>query len=371
MTTTSSNGHFHKILPEGRAEAEESGWLQVAERLQVAALLERTRLNAHTEVITYEDVFASGRCRYLLGDLISLADYGRIPTSKITAVVDAVCDTFITTYTATGRISALSACVPALYTDRIRPGRRVDSWYLNPNLTITDTRTGERVPLATLTDYTTSVNGIPLPLDLPAAIDNARTSLHPDSRWSSAVTQGDPTEPNLATSADGVCWLDFEHAGRNTLAGEIANFLWYLLALGGWLVPRYQPDVYARTLRLCLPPQCVPAVRAAELSTRGRELNLDYTWPTGRGRWAALTQLSARIAADLGDAAGLPRGRQLHALRPFLTLRILGVIPPHLLTPDDLLLIMAKLAEAQHLECAPFIHTTPLAAITPMSVEVP
>jgi len=29
-----------------------------------------------------------------------------------------------------------------------------------------------------------------------------------------------------------MCWLDFEHAGRNALAGDVANFLWYLLGMG-------------------------------------------------------------------------------------------------------------------------------------------
>ncbi|WP_327349559.1 hypothetical protein OG772_17805 [Streptomyces sp. NBC_01321] len=86
--------------------------------------------------------------------------------------------------------------------------------------------------------------------------------LAPDRRWPAGLTQGDPTEPNIA---DPLCWLDFEFAGRNTAAGEAANLLWYLMALGGWLVPRYQPDVYARTLRLALQPQSRPRIEHLEL----------------------------------------------------------------------------------------------------------
>ncbi|MFH9727479.1 hypothetical protein ACH4M4_31570 [Streptomyces sp. NPDC017254] len=78
----------------------------------------------------------------------------------------------------------------------------------------------------------------------------ATCSWAPDRRRLAGLTPGDPTEPNIA---DPLCWLDFEFAGRNTVAGEAANLIWYLLALGGWLVPRYQPDVYARTFRLALP----------------------------------------------------------------------------------------------------------------------
>ncbi|MFK0297244.1 hypothetical protein ACIQU6_43185 [Streptomyces sp. NPDC090442] len=312
-----------------------------------------------TEIL-YENVFASGRCRLLLGDLIALADHGRAPTGDVAALIDAVCDDLIATATSTGRTTALSACVPALYADRIRPGSRVDTWYLKGDLAVTDTHTGEQIPVRALTDYTATVNGAPLPLDVPAAIDAARTALHPDSRWASALTQGDPTEPNIAASAAGACWLDFEHAGRNILAGEIANLLWYLLALGGWLVPTYQLDVYTRTLPLHLPPTAIPAVEHTQLSARHRRLDVHYTWPTGPGRHTALVQLLTRLTGDLGDAARLPPDRQLADLRPFLTLRILGVLAPHQLTSTDLLLVLAKLAQAQHLpHDDQFTHTTP------------
>ncbi|MFJ1662433.1 hypothetical protein [Streptomyces anthocyanicus] len=365
--------YFHKVLPAGpRADAEEFGWLQVAGRLQVPALLDRTRRDEHTEVITYEDVFASGRCHYLLGDLIALADHGRAPDSDVADFIDAVCDTLIASTAATGRTTALADCVPALYTDRIRPGGRVDQWYLSPELTLTDTGTGEPLPLGALTGYTATINGTRLPFDLPDTIERARNALHPDSQWTTAITQGDPTEPNLSTSAVGPCWLDFEHAGRNTLPGEIANLLWYLLALGGWLVPAYQSDVYARTLRLHLPPVSTPTLlRPAELSARHHHLNLDYAWPTGAGRHAAITRLLARITSDLGEAAGLPPDRQLPALGPFLTLRVLGVIPPHHLTQQDLLLLIAKLAQAQHLDSVPLTDHDTVALATPAPVETP
>ncbi|MFI6006920.1 hypothetical protein ACIA98_42455 [Streptomyces sp. NPDC051366] len=366
----SASAYFQKRLLPAQADAEEFGWLQIAGRLQAPALLGRTRLDNDHDVLVYEDVFASGRCRLLLGDLIALADHGRISTAEVAHLIDAVCDDLIAQTSATGRPAPLSACVPALYADRIRPGGRVDAWY-NDELSLTDPRTGEHVPLRELTGYTVTVNdGPPLLLDLPAAIGSARTALHPDSQWISAVTQGDPTEPNIATSAVGACWLDFEYAGRNTLAGEIANFLWYLLALGGWLVPTYQPDVYARTMHHHLPAAATPTAVQATLSVRHRRLDLHHRWPTSPGRRTALARLLARITTDLGDAAGLPAHQQLHAITPFLTLRILGVIPPHLLTPADLLLLTAKLTQAQHLQNpTPFTHTDPLPALAP--VETP
>jgi ADP-ribose pyrophosphatase YjhB (NUDIX family) len=71
-----------------------------------------------------------------------------------------------------------------------------------------------------------------------------RSALAGHARWTTVITQGDPTEPNIA---EPLCWLDFEHAGRNALASDVANFLWYLLAMGGWLVAAYQPSTYERT----------------------------------------------------------------------------------------------------------------------------
>ncbi|MFR9727519.1 hypothetical protein ACL02R_29780 [Streptomyces sp. MS19] len=358
MTAHPASYLFRKTLPAAKATAEEFGWLQVAGRLQVPALLGRTRLDAHTDVITYEHVFASGRCRFLLGDLISLADHGRANPSEAASLIDVVCDDLIAAATTTGRTMPLSACVPALYTDRIRPAGRVDTWYLNSNLTLPDADTGERVSVASLASYTATLNDTPVLIDVPAAIDAARTALHPDSQWATALTQGDPTEPNIAASADGACWLDFEYAGCNTLAGEIANLLWYLFALGGWLVPTYQPDVYSRTLSQHLLPVTLPAVEHAELSARHRRLDIHSAWHVGPGRHAALTRLLTRLTTDLGEAAALPSEQPLHALTPFLTLRILGVIPPHLLTTADLLLLLAKLGQVQHLQDgSAFTHT--------------
>lgn len=369
--TTSSRAVFRKPLPTARATVEESGWRQVAGRMQSPALLDRASLDDTTDVITYEDVFASGRSSLLLGDLIALADYGRRPADDVAALIDAVCDDLIAAATTSGRTTALSACVPALYADRIRPGARIDTWYLHHDLSVTDARSGECLPVRALTGYTATVNDTPLHLDLPAAIAAARAGLHPDREWATALTQGDPTEPNIATSCSGACWLDFEHAGRNTLPGEIANLLWYLLALGGWLVPSYQPDVYTRTLPLHLAPAVTPTLAHVELSTRRRHVDMHYTWPTGPGRHIALTRLLDRLATDLGDAAALPPDHRLATLSPFLTLRILGVIPPRLLTNADLLLLLAKLAQAQHLtEATFFTRTDPLPALPP-PVEVP
>lgn len=361
---------FRKRMPRDAAVAEEFGWRQLAGRLQSPVLHGRGQADETHDVLVYEDVFASGRAGHLLGDLIALADDDPTHLEAVAGLVDAVCDDLIGAVATSGRTATLAECVPRLYADRIRPGGRIDTWWcLDNSLTLTGAGGPELPAVRDLARYSITVNGTRLPLDVPAAIRAARSELNSAGRWMSALTQGDPTEPNIVSTSAGVCWLDFEHAGRNTIAGEIANLLWYLLALGGWLVPVHQRDTYIRTLRLHLPPTAIPAVRHAEISTRHRHIDLTYTWPTGPGRHTALTRLLTRLTGDLGTAAELPPGRELEALRPLLVARILGVIPPRLLGDDELLLVLAKLAESQAL-AEQFIHTDPLPTPVPSSLEL-
>jgi hypothetical protein len=176
------------------------------------------------------------------------------------------------------------------------------------------------------------------PVDLP----ELRAALAGHTRWAAAITQGDVTEPNITQP---LCWLDFEHAGRNALASDTANFLWYLLGMGGWLVPAYQPDVYRRTLHTPVPPVATPAIDS--LRVTGRRIEIDYTWRVGAGRHAALTTLLHRIASDMG-AALAPGGDAAATLRPFLAVRILGVISLHQMTGPHAVTCLARLAELSH-----------------------
>ncbi|MFJ4682734.1 hypothetical protein [Streptomyces sp. NPDC088789] len=266
-------------------------------------------------------------CELLLGDFIALADRDPAMLPRLLALVDGICRTLHTTTAATGATTPLSRCRPGLYADRIRRGGRLDTWYLRQDLPLSLPGTRARLTAGQLRHYTLTVNGRPLTVNLPALINDARRTLTPRSRWTTAITQGDPTEPNIA---DPLCWLDFEHAGRNTLPGESAALLWYLMAHGGWLVPRHQPGTHRRTLRLALAPHPAPLIEHLALDENERHITLRYTWNTGTGRHAALT----RALLHLAPAPGF-----LDGTRAFLTLRILGVIPPTLLRTADLLLV--------------------------------
>ncbi|MGC0316179.1 hypothetical protein [Kitasatospora acidiphila] len=337
---------FRKVLAPAEADAEIQGWRAVTRTLPVPRLLGRSRA-AGKHVVVYEDVFATGRCSMLLGDVISTADRRPSALPRVAALVDAVCDSLLTAVAESGRAEPLSACVPGLYLDRIRRGGRIDTWYLSGRLTAPAPCTDQLLPVPALANHTFVVNGVPMRLDLPAIVGEAREALYSGRTWVTALTQGDPTEPNIA---DPLCWLDFQYAGRNTLAGEIAILLWYLLGMGGWLVPTYQADVYARTLHLHLLPINTPRLEHVDHDKRHRRLEVRYSWPVGAGRQVAITQLLKRVRADLAPVCGLNPDRFLAQIRHFLVLRILGVIPPGRLTSHDLLLLLAKLAETQQPE---------------------
>lgn len=236
-------------------------------------------------------------------------------------MINAICDTWLSVADATGRPAPLAECVVALYADRLRPGGRLDGWY------------GSDQPCTIRTARGTYA------VTMPSVLESIRTTLAPDSVWPTAITQGDPTEPNIA---DPLCWLDFEHAGRNTLAGEAANLLWYLLGMGGWLVPAYQPITYMRTLQHrghgSVPPDIT------HLCTDETTVEIEWTYRARPGRRAALSQLLRRIHTDLGELLA-PAGMAVDdALRPWLAIRILGVIPLTAMSTVDRAVCLATVA---------------------------
>ncbi|MFG1709610.1 hypothetical protein ACFLIM_41160 [Nonomuraea sp. M3C6] len=317
-----ADGTFRKTMPRPRADTEHRGWQQLRGLLPIPDLLSRRDLGDRSTLI-YQDVFARGRCRGLLADVITEADADPSQTPRVRALVDAVCDNWQLAYQRTGQKVPLSACVPALYAGRLRPRGRLDRWY------------GSTRPL------TVATPGRGYSLDLPDLLGRLRTILTPASLWPSAITQGDPTEPNIA--CDELCWLDFEHAGRNSIAGEAAVMFWYLAGMGGWLVPAYQPATYARTVHRRA-ATTRPALR--HLHIDGDHIEVDAALTAGPGRRAALQTLLVRLDTDLADRLAPPALDPRTALGPWLALRILGVIPLSSLSRADAAICLALLGRA-------------------------
>jgi hypothetical protein len=194
---------------------------------------------------------------------------------------------------------------------------------------------GQRLDLGELASRSLVAGGLVLGGAWPVIFADLRSALAGRTRWTTAITQGDVTGPNIAEPA---CWLGFEHAGRNALAGDVANLLWYLLGMGGWLVPAYQPQVWRRTLRTPVPPVATPAIDHLRITTR--RVEIDYTWHVGTGRHAAIAALLRRLIGDLG-AAIASGGDVASTLRPFLVLRVpdccaaVPAVPPAAVKPGS------------------------------------
>jgi hypothetical protein len=334
---------YEKVVPAGRGSVEADGW-QAVPHLRIPQLL-GWRSGDTTDHLIFEDIFTGGRCEFLLGDCITLADHGHLPHERGTMLINEVVGDLARSIELTGEHTTFSRCVPALYAHRCHPAGRLNTWY--PPATALPVGP-TRVLLGDLHQFALTVNGRLYHLDWTRMIDETRQRLAPGTRWLTALTQGDPTEPNIAYP---LVWLDFEHAGRNTIAGEIANLLWYLLAMGGWLVPRYQPDVYARTLRRPLAPIATPQL--TRLSLDADTIRLDYAWRLGTARsWAIRSALTA-IEHLLLPALRTPMTGLLALMRPFLTMRILTVLPLTALQPHDALLCLAKLAQLHDPDTTP------------------
>jgi hypothetical protein len=331
-----ADGTFRKPMSHSEATAELRGYRAVAGHLPVPRLVGAHGRSGGVEIV-YEDVFASGRCRRLLADAINAADRdpGQLPA--IRSLVDDICDSILATADATASRTRLADCVPALYAARLAPGGRIDRCYTHPPRPIW-TVNRHRLSLDDLAAATLVIHGKARGA-FSTDLDRLRTALAADTRWTTTISQGDPTEPNIA---EPLCWLDFEHAGRNALAGDLAILIWYLLAMGNWLVPTYQPATYARTLTTPLPPGAEPAID--HLTVSGRHIEINYSWSVGAGRHAAIQALLHRLDRDLGKALN-PTGDLLILLRPFLTMRVLGVIPLAQLSGPHAILCVAKLAE--------------------------
>lgn len=336
------DGLFIKQSTPAGTAAELYGWSTVSGHLPVPALHDA---DPGTGRLSYEDVFASGRCHALLGDLITAADHAPKPSAieAVTSLIDEVCDSLLGAADATGRVLPMSQCRSGLYANRVRPGGRIDTWYRHAAATalgMNDLTGDGSMVLSDLHGWTLIANGRRLRIDVPTAIHRARAALQPDGVWVTALTQGDPTEPNIAAP---LCWLDLEHAGRNTLAGDIAVLLWYLLGMGGWLVPTYRPHIHAATQKL--PPHHALPRLHVEMDPRTRTAEVRYRWFVGAGRSAAITRFTHRIRTDLMSACGWHPDTALTRLSPLLAARLLGVIPLSRFTGPDLLLLLTKLAE--------------------------
>ncbi|MEU8927662.1 hypothetical protein AB0D10_43305 [Kitasatospora sp. NPDC048545] len=336
------------------ALAEIRGHHALADQYRLPALLAHQRVPGG-RLLLYERL-PIGTDSGLLLDLLSIPGQ---PTGELRAYMTTLTEAYRKAIAATARLLHPREVVRKLYWDRAQPGGRLDDYYLDRDFPF-----NAPLPVSELTNHTLIVNNRELHLDWHHTLAWIRDQFAADEPVWAALTQGDPTDVNLANP---IAWLDYDTAGMNSLLGEFANFLWYTTALGGWLVPTYNPTAFTdHPATLAQLPANRPKLHWAAIDPRTRTIRIDYTTTPSPARQAAATwywqHLVEPTAADLWPDQDLG-----HLLRPYLVMRILAVYNLADLGARDRMVVLARLAEAMDPDFNPidFFHLEDTLCATP------
>jgi hypothetical protein len=317
-------------MPNHReAQAEERGWNALRGHYPIPRLYARLRLPGATFLV-YERWGSPTKPKIFL-DLINQGDI-----RVITDYLSVLTATYRAAMLSSARPVARSALVGKLYQDRAAPGGRLDDYYAGRTFTVGG------IPVGELAEYTLVVNGRTRRLDWHATLAWLREwARDPAPQWS-AITQGDPTDVNLAVP---FAPFDYDTAGRNAVCGEFANFCWYTGFLGGYLVPQLNPAAFETSPETFeRVPSNAPKVFAVTADLDARRLTADLVWRPSKARLAAnqiyWSDLVAPVWTQLAADEDINR-----ALRPYLALRILGVYNVADLEPMDTLALLVCLTE--------------------------
>ncbi|MDT9683706.1 hypothetical protein RND61_16785 [Streptomyces sp. TRM76323] len=287
-------------------------------------------------LLAYERL-PGGTDQGLLLDLLNTDE----PSDDLNGYMDRLTATYRDVILTTAKPTDPAHVVRKLYWDRAMPGGRLDAYYAGKDFTVADGLID--VPVSLLGTYTLRINGRRHHLDWATTLRRLRAHFTATEPVWAALTQGDPTDVNLARP---LAWLDFDTAGMNSVPGEFANFLWYTAALGGWLVPTYNPAAFTdHPAALTRVPANAPQLRRADVDSATNTIHIGYAPRLSAPRRVAVAaywqQLVRPVAERLWPGLDLAR-----LLRPYLAMRILAVYDLAGLTPEDRLVLLARLAEA-------------------------
>jgi hypothetical protein len=306
-------------------------------------------LHAHLRVpggylLAYQRLPA-GRDKGLLLDLLN----AEAPTAVLLQYMDDLTAAYRNVILATAQEVPPEDVVRKLYWDRAAPGGRLDTYYAGADFSVAEGIID--LPVTRLAEYVLVVNGQPLRLGWTATLRRLRAHFQrTDSVWA-ALAQGDPTDVNLAHP---LAWLDHDTAGLNSILGEFANFLWYVTALGGWLVPIYNPAAFAdHPATFHRVEANRPQLEQAQVNHTARTIYIDYTAHVSAPRRAAASAYWHHLVQPAADKLW-PNADLAELLRPFLAMRILAVYNLADLAPTDRLLVLVRLAEAMGPSFNPF-----------------
>ncbi|MFB7231229.1 hypothetical protein ACFCY9_26170 [Streptomyces fimicarius] len=317
-------------------------------------------LHAHLRVpggrlLTYERL-AGGTDHGLLLDLFNADE----PSSDLRTYMDQLTAAYREAILATAKPTDPTRVVRKLYWDRAAPGGRLDEYYGGRDFLIADGLID--VPVSRLNTYTLYVNSRRHHLDWGATLRWLRAHFAAAEPVWAALTQGDPTDVNLAHP---LAWFDYDTAGMNSIPGEFANFLWYASALGGWLVPTYNPVAFAdHPATFARVPDNTPEIRRADIEHTTSTLHINYVPRLAAPRRAAVTTYWTQLVRPVADRLW-PGADLANLLRPYLAMRILGIYNLADLAPPDRLVLLARLAEAMSPAFDPATYFCPLESPCP------
>lgn len=338
------------------AEAREEirGHARLAWHYRVPALHTHLRVPGG-HLLAYERL-PGGTDQGLLLDLLNADD----PSSDFHTYMDRLTTAYREVILATAWPADPAHVVRKLYWDRAAPGGRLDTYYAGKDFLIADGLID--VPVSRLDTYTLSINGRRHHLDWAATLRWLRAHFATAKPVWAALTQGDPTDVNLAHP---LAWFDYDTAGMNSIPGEFANFLWYASVLGGWLVPTYNPAAFAdHPATFAHAPANTPEIRRADVDPTTSTIHIDYTPRLSAPRRAAVTTYWNQLVQPVADRLW-PVEDLANLLRPYLAMRILGVYNLADLTSEDRLVLLARLTEVMSPAFDPTTYFCPLESPCP------
>jgi hypothetical protein len=336
------------------AREEIRGHTRLARHYRVPAL--RTHLRVPGGHLLAYERLPGGTDQGLLLDLLNADD----PSSDLHTYMDQLTTAYREVILATAWPTDPAHVVRKLYWDRAAPGGRLDAYYKGTDFLVADGLVD--VPVSRLDTYTLNINGRRYHLDWASALRWLRAHFATAEPVWAALTQGDPTDVNLAHP---LAWFDYDTAGMNSIPGEFANFLWYASTLGGWLVPTYNPAAFAdHAATFAHVPANTPEIRRADVDPATSTIRIDYAPRISAPRRTAVTTYWNHLVRPIAHRLW-PSEDLANLLRPYLAMRILGVYNLADLAPEDRLVLLARLAEAMSPAFDPTTYFSPLESPCP------
>jgi hypothetical protein len=270
----------------------------------------------------------------LLVDAIAAAEAGG-SIDQLDRFLDDVLDHYCRRLQDGARVVPADQTVGKLYRDRATAGGRLDQYYA--------TRPVWELPtgLHRVNGSRLVVNGEERRFNLNEAVTQLRQELFDPPAWA-AITQGDPTDFNVAWSpTSGAVWFDYDTGGLNAIAGEIACFLTYQHLHGRWLTPKYAPSAYighSGALRNAMqnpPTICVAKSNGAT--------SIDFDLALSSVRRHVIERYVDEVVQPVAEHLGVDDIAEW--LRPYVLMRVLAVFNATDLDPLDTALSLGLAAE--------------------------